>query len=117
LSLKDFLHSEDGEGLLNSYKRINNILSNQSPVGEIDKHLFNNYEKDLFEFVDNESNSISTLNFYMSLKTIANLKPIIDSFFDNVMVIDSDAKIANNRLLLLARTKQLFNKVANFDLL
>ena len=117
LSLKDFLHSEDGEGLLNSYKRINNILSNQSPVGEIDKHLFNNYEKDLFEFVDNESNSISTLNFYMSLKTIANLKPIIDSFFDNVMVMDSDAKIANNRLLLLARTKQLFNKVANFDLL
>lgn len=117
LSLKDFLDSQDGEGLLNSYKRINNILSNQSPVGEIDKHLFNNYEKDLFEFVDNESNSISTLNFYMSLKTIANLKPIIDSFFDNVMVMDSDAKIANNRLLLLARTKQLFNKVANFDLL
>ena len=53
----------------------------------------------------------------MSLKTIANLKPIIDSFFDNVMVMYSDAKIANNRLLLLARTKQLFNKVANFDLL
>jgi len=117
LSLKDFLHSEDGEGLLNSYKRINNILSNQSPVGEIDKHLFNKYEKDLFEFVDNESKSISMANFYISLKTISNLKPIIDSFFDNVMVMDSDAKIANNRLLLLVRTKQLFNKVANFDLL
>ena len=115
--LNNFLDTEDGKTSLNSYKRINNILSNQSPVGEIDKHLFNNYEKDLFEFVDNESNSISTLNFYMSLKTIANLKPIIDSFFDNVMVMDSDAKIANNRLLLLARTKQLFNKVANFDLL
>jgi glycyl-tRNA synthetase beta chain len=117
LSLKDFLQSEDGERLLNSYKRINNILSNQSPVGEIDKHLFNKYEKDLFEFVDNESKSISMSNFYISLKTISNLKPIIDSFFDNVMVMDSDAKIANNRLLLLARTKQLFNKVANFDLL
>jgi len=117
LSLKDFLRSEDGEGLLNSYKRINNILSNQSPVGEIDKHLFNKYEKDLFEFVDNESKSISMANFYISLKTISNLKPIIDSFFDNVMVMDSDAKIANNRLLLLVRTKQLFNKVANFDLL
>jgi len=117
LSLKDFLQSEDGERLLNSYKRINNILSNQSPVGEIDKHLFNKYEKDLFEFVDNESKSISMANFYISLKTISNLKPIIDSFFDNVMVMDSDAKIANNRLLLLARTKQLFNKVANFDLL
>jgi len=117
LSLKDFLQSEDGERLLNSYKRINNILSNQSPVGEIDKHLFNKYEKDLFEFVDNESKSISMSNFYISLKTISNLKPIIDSFFDNVMVMDSDAKIANNRLLLLVRTKQLFNKVANFDLL
>lgn len=117
LSLKDFLQSEDGERLLNSYKRINNILSNQSPVGEIDKHLFNKYEKDLFEFVDNESKSISKANFYISLKTISNLKPIIDSFFDNVMVMDSDAKIANNRLLLLVRTKQLFNKVANFDLL
>lgn len=117
LSLKDFLHSEDGEGLLNSYKRINNILSNQSPVGRIDKHLFNKYEKDLFEFVDNESESISTSNFYTSLKTIAHLKPIIDSFFDNVMVMDSDSKIANNRLLLLVRTKQLFNQIANFDLL
>lgn len=117
LSLKDFLQSEDGERLLNSYKRINNILSNQSPVGEIDKHLFNKYEKDLFEFVDNESKSISMANFYISLKTISNLKPIIDSFFDNVMVMDSDAKIANNRLLLLVRTKQLFNNVANFDLL
>jgi len=117
LSLKDFLQTEEGEGLLNSYKRIHNILNNQSPVGEIDKHLFNKYEEDLFEFVDNESKSISMSNFYISLKTISNLKPIIDSFFDNVMVMDSDAKIANNRLLLLARIKQLFNKVANFDLL
>ncbi len=115
--LKDFLQTEEGEGLLNSYKRINNILNNKSLVGEIDEHLFNKYEKDLFKFIDNEFGSISKSNFYTSLKTIADLKPIIDSFFDNVMVIDSDAKIANNRLLLLARTKQLFNKVANFDVL
>jgi glycyl-tRNA synthetase beta subunit len=53
--------------------------------------------------------------FSESLKELAKVNNLIGNFFDNVMVMDSDAKIANNRLLLLARTKQLFNKVANFD--
>ena len=54
-------------------------------------------------------------DFSESLKTLAGMNYVIANFFDNVMVMDKNPEIANNRLLLMDQVRQLFNKVANFD--
>ena len=114
------MDTEDGKTSLNSYKRASNILGSAKLNGEINTNLLHQEEeKKLLEFLKLATPKIDSLieekMFLESLKELAKVNNLIGNFFDNVMVMDSDAKIANNRLLLLARTKQLFNKVANFD--
>ena len=41
-------------------------------------------------------------------------KPMIDSFFDSVLVMDKDDSVRRNRLALLTRTRALFARVADF---
>jgi glycyl-tRNA synthetase beta chain len=119
-ALNSFLDTEDGKTSLNSYKRASNILGSAKLNGEINTNLLHREEeKKLLEFLKLATPKIDSLieekMFSESLNELAKVNNLIGNFFDNVMVMDSDAKIANNRLLLLARTKQLFNKVANFD--
>jgi glycyl-tRNA synthetase beta chain len=119
-ALNSFLDTEKGRTSLNSYKRASNILGSAKLNGEINTNLLHQEEeKKLLEFLKLATPKIDSLieekMFSESLKELAKVNNLIGNFFDNVMVMDSDAKIANNRLLLLARTKQLFNKVANFD--
>ena len=60
---------------------------------------------------------IEKKDFLESLKTLASMNHVIANFFEKVMVMDKNPEIANNRLLLLDKIRQVFNKVANFDLL
>ena len=39
----------------------------------------------------------------------------VDNFFDNVMVMDKDPRIKENRLSMLAEIKNLFFKIADFS--
>jgi glycyl-tRNA synthetase beta chain len=49
------------------------------------------------------------------LNKLAALRPHVDSFFDNVMVMDKDEKVRFNRLSLLAEISALFHKIADFS--
>ena len=46
---------------------------------------------------------------------ILELKPIVDEFFDNVMVMVEDEKIKNNRIALLAEVAAVFGQFADFS--
>ena len=46
---------------------------------------------------------------------LAKAVPVINEFFDNVLVMDKDEKIKENRLKLLALTKEKFEKLADFS--
>lgn len=50
-----------------------------------------------------------------ALVRLASLKPTIDDFFDNVMVMSEDAGDRQRRLALLGRIAALFGRVAAFD--
>jgi len=43
------------------------------------------------------------------------LRPAVDNFFDNVMVMTEDEAVRNNRLALLAQLRGLFLKVADIS--
>jgi glycyl-tRNA synthetase beta chain len=48
---------------------------------------------------------------------LAGLRPVVDSFFDDVMVMADEPAVRNNRLALLASLQALFLKVADISLL
>jgi len=121
-ALSSFLGAETGEALLNSYKRASNIIASTKITGEINPNLFHQQEEiQLMELLTLNSSHIDLLiekkDFLESLKTLSNMNKAIANFFENVMVMDKNPEIANNRLLLLDKLRQVFNKVANFNLL
>ena len=49
-----------------------------------------------------------------ALKRIATLRPAVDRFFNDVLVMAKDAALRDNRLALLAETASLFSQIADF---
>lgn len=49
------------------------------------------------------------------LKGLAKLRPVVDKYFDDVLVMDKDAKVRNNRLALLRKCARLYLAVADFS--
>ena len=76
--------------------------------------LFNNaYESKLMECTKSiDENKMTLKELFNALqKTV----PYIDEFFDNVLVMDKDEKIKENRLNLLYNLKRKFDKIADFS--
>ena len=48
-------------------------------------------------------------------KKIAEIKPAVDGFFDEVMVMVEDISLQNNRLYLLYQISGLFSGLADFS--
>jgi glycyl-tRNA synthetase beta chain len=50
-----------------------------------------------------------------ALAQIAQLRPVVDTFFDKVMVMVDDEKLRANRLALLATMQRSFSTIADFS--
>jgi glycyl-tRNA synthetase beta chain len=50
-----------------------------------------------------------------ALARVATLRPPVDRFFDDVMVMAEDARVRQNRLSLLAQIAGLFDTFADFS--
>jgi glycyl-tRNA synthetase beta chain len=57
---------------------------------------------------------IKTGRFDDALKTIASIRPCVDRFFDDVLVMASDEILKNNRLQLLVNISKWFERIADF---
>lgn len=115
-ALKEFLAKEDGKQLLNAYKRASNILGSQNIDGIVEPNLFSTQpEKELFEVTQKISLQIADKDYDETLNLLQTLLTPITSFFDNVLVNDSDPKITKNRLLMLQDICKFFHKIAKFN--
>ncbi|MCC8467590.1 MAG: glycine--tRNA ligase subunit beta [Rickettsia endosymbiont of Eriopis connexa] len=119
-ALKEFLIENAGKQLLNAYRRASNIIDGRKITGLVDASLFSTQpEQELFEVIQKISpqiiDSIADKDYKRALNLLSSLLTPITSFFDNVLVNDSDPKIAQNRLLLLQSTYELFHKIAKFN--
>ncbi len=56
-------------------------------------------------------------NFEKALQILSQLRPAVDRFFDEVMVMAEDTAVKNNRMALLHRMNALFLEVADISLL
>lgn len=121
-ALNIFLSNASGKKLLHSYKRATNIINSSKINGEINSILFKKEEeRQLMKSLTSNSIYIDSLieskNFLESFKTLSNMNQIIENFFKNVMIMDQNIEIAKNRLLILKKIRQTFNKVVDFDCL
>ena len=80
-----------------------------------DVNFSTSYDQNLYDAVER----VDTKNddYAIILKEFLQLKPVIDDFFDNVMVNDEDSKIRHQRLKLISKIRQVFLSVADITYL
>ena len=117
-ALSEFIESKDSKSLIDSNKRIANILkdSNEEQEKLNPKMLLEDSEKILFKATESLSKNLSENNNYKeTIKSLIILKESIDLFFDNVMVNVEDEEVKSSRLALIRRVRQLFLSVADIS--
>jgi glycyl-tRNA synthetase beta chain len=117
-ALSTLTQREDYENIIQVFKRVGNILPDGF-YGKIDVSLLQTkHEKDLYDKVisvkDEYLKLIDSKQYEQALTKLIDLKPYIDNFFDNVMIMTQDEKIKQNRLSLILEINELFKYFADF---
>ncbi len=100
------------ELLLENANRVARIIKDLQG-GEVDsKYFVEPCEKALYEAVQN----IKTTNDYRAyLQQLESINPVVTKFFDDVLVMDKDENVKNNRISLLNLLKEKYEYIADFS--
>jgi len=107
------------EKLVIGQKRVSNILEGKTP-GKVNKSLLKEKEeKELFDKARNIEpvlkRFIGKREYIKGINQLKKISPYIDNLFDNVLVMDKDKKLRNNRLALLYYVRSLFHLFCDFE--
>ena len=107
------------EPLAIAFRRVVSILK-EGADGQVDPLLLHEpAEKKLFEVYlklhEPVLQHIQKKEFDQALEKISEIKPAVDEFFDEVMVMVEDVSLRNNRLYLLHQISSLFSGLADFS--
>jgi glycyl-tRNA synthetase beta chain len=117
--------SADFESISIAFKRIKNILrqagetrSRVAPAIDVNA-LQETVEKELAAQIPRTAEVVDVLrikrNYEPALEEISKLRPIVDRFFDKVMVMVDDERVRANRLALLQSLLKEFSTIADFS--
>jgi glycyl-tRNA synthetase beta chain len=127
-ALSDTLKTDDGENLLQAFKRANNILSQAEEADGVEysfgadvKFAETDEERALFAALDAAEATITpamaTQDFTTAMSAMAGLRPALDAFFDAVQINSDNGTQRRNRLNLLSRIRTLCTSVADLTLI
>ena len=126
---------ETFEPLTTTFKRVSNIIRQANEGGEHDaadsldaRLLADDAEKRLHASLDAVSEAVSEAlanvragdaasleeAYVSATSSIAEIRPVVDDFFEEVMVMDEDAALRKNRLALMSGVGALFSPIADF---
>jgi len=120
-AVQEFQSHDAATALAAANKRIGNILRKQPPAGKgVDPELLReDAEKQLYQQLKALDEGVEELfaraDYLPGLERLAQLRPAVDRFFDEVMVMVDDSAVRNNRLALLDKLLQSFRRVADFS--
>jgi glycyl-tRNA synthetase beta chain len=125
-ALRKFLDTEDGKNLLAGYKRAINIIRIEEKKDRRDYHEWSDpslyrqeEERALARAVETAredgSNAVAREDFEAAMRTMAKLRPHVDTFFDKVTVNVEDKQLRENRLKLLNEIREATRTVADFS--
>ena len=117
-----FLQLPDAASLAAANKRIANILRKSTDIGvrSVDESLLRlPEERELHAGIDalraDVESALAARRYDDALVRLASLRPAVDAFFDQVLVMDPDEAIRANRLALLASVSRLFLAVGDLS--
>lgn len=120
-ALHAFREHPQAEALVAANKRVANILKQAGISGEpdLDTGAFvDPAESALYEaLLELQARIAGTPDFEARLLALADLQPVIDRYFDDVLVMAEDNKVKQNRIATLAHMRRLFLNVADVSLL
>lgn len=123
-ALESFRLLPAAESLSAAHKRINNLLNKAQTEETLKfepKFLQDPAEKELYLQLAQKSAIIKSCcgntAYPEALLALAELRPAVDKFFTEVMVMVDHRSLRDNRLALLLQLRELFNLVADFSLL
>lgn len=97
--------------LLENANRVIRIIKDKT-IGQVDeKYFVEDAEKDLYKAVK----AVQPLKDYKAyLEKLDSLNPAVEKFFNDVLVMDKDENIKNNRISLLGLLKGKYDYLADF---
>jgi len=121
-AVSTFRNLAESESLAAANKRISNILKKVEGKiqSTVDQNLLNeDAEKALYQAIITQQTIVKPLyaegRYSEALSSLAVLRDDVDNFFDNIMVMDDDDALKNNRLALLSQLSALFLEVADLS--
>ncbi|HEX4113472.1 MAG TPA: glycine--tRNA ligase subunit beta [Stellaceae bacterium] len=125
-ALEAFLETPEGSNLLTAYRRAANIVGIEEKrdgviyEGKPDMDTFITMEEaTLAKRLDQAQNlsakAFAAEDFGQAMAALAGLRGQIDDFFTKITVNDKDPDLRANRLKLLARIRDTFDRVADFS--
>lgn len=123
-ALSDMLKTDDGENLLQAFKRANNILTQAEEADGVEysfgadvKFAETDEERALFKALDEAeaviSPAMAAQDFTTAMSAMAGLRPPLDAFFEAVQINTDNGAVRRNRLNLLSRIRSLCTSVAD----
>jgi glycyl-tRNA synthetase beta chain len=119
--------SEDFAAVSAAFKRMKNILAQAEERGYLNEradapsHVMTVHPAQIAllnaaSAISEKFSSLAASRQYVAaLELIATLRPPIDQFFEQVMVMDNDPYVRNSRLSLLDSLVKTFSKIADFS--
>ncbi len=116
-ALMEFREEDGFAELITAFNRVAN-LATKSNNQEVNIELLqDSSERELYtaylEAKEKMSVLLRSLEYKKALQEVAKLKPLIDKFFESVMVMDKDEEVKENRLGLLNLLSDLLSKTAD----
>jgi glycyl-tRNA synthetase beta chain len=123
-ALSETLKTDDGENLIQGFKRANNILTQAEEADGVEysygadiKFSETDEERDLFAALDAAEAKINPAmaaqDFTDAMSAMASLRGPIDAFFNAVQVNSDNSTVRRNRLNLLSRIRTICSSVAD----
>ena len=122
-AVESFKKLPEAAALSAANKRVQNLLKKaDAELGAVNENLLQeDAEHALFAATQalrpTVQAALAKHDFQAALTALSAVKPQVDAFFDNVMVMADDAAVKQNRLNLLNELSQLMNAVADISLL
>ena len=119
-ALNEFTQKNESKSLIESNKRIKNILKDfEGDHTKLNsKKLLEESEKKLYKATELITKQLNEKQDYKAImRSLLDLKDVIDTFFETVMVNADDLELREARLMLISRVRALFLSVADISYL
>lgn len=109
--------------LVTAAVRVKNLLAKaEGEPGKVDPSKFvSDAERRLYDelqkLTGRAHNAVEKCDWEALAATMAELAPVIAQFFNDVLVMDKDAEIRENRIALLSECQKFFMQIGDFSLL